>query len=87
MLGVGKGSGDFFGQLWYLLVHVGDTKWLTIVVGLSSPAVVLVLRRFAPVVRAPLAAVLLGIVPVHAPMFVEPELAPARLGPVLTRTG
>ena len=66
LLGVGKGSGDFFGQLWYLLAHLGDAKWLTIAVGVSSLAVVLVLRRFAPVVPAPLAVVLLGIIAVHA---------------------
>ena len=34
--------------------------------GVSSLAVVLVLRRFAPVVPAPLAVVLLGIIAVHA---------------------
>jgi len=65
LLGVGKGSGDFFGQLWYLLAHLGDAKWLEIVVGLGSLAVVLALRRFAPVVPAPLVAVLLGILAVH----------------------
>jgi sulfate permease, SulP family len=65
LLGVGKGLGDFFGQLWYLLAHLGDAKWLTIAVGLASLGVVLVLRRFAPVVPAPLAAVILGIIAVH----------------------
>ena len=65
LLGVGKGSGDFFSQLWYLLTHLGDAGWLTVVVGLCSLAVVLVLRRVAPVVPAPLAAVILGIVAVH----------------------
>ena len=65
LLGVGKGSGDLFGQLWYLMAHLGDAKWLTIGVGLGSLAVVLALRRFAPVVPAPLVAVLLGILVVH----------------------
>jgi sulfate permease, SulP family len=65
LLGVGKGSGDFFSQLWHLLAHLGDAKWLEIVVGLASLAVVLALRRFAPVVPAPLVAVLLGILAVH----------------------
>ncbi|MFY9927193.1 MAG: SulP family inorganic anion transporter [Streptosporangiaceae bacterium] len=65
LLGTGKGSGDFFSQLWYLLTHLGDAGWLTVVVGVGSLAVVLVLRRFAPVVPAPLVAVLAGIIAVH----------------------
>ncbi|HTZ22942.1 MAG TPA: SulP family inorganic anion transporter [Streptosporangiaceae bacterium] len=65
LLGVGKGSGDFFDQLWHLLAHLGDAKWLEIAVGFASLAVVLALRRFAPVVPAPLVAVILGILAVH----------------------
>ena len=65
LLGVGKGSGDFFSQLWYLLTHLGEAGWLTVLIGLSSLAVVLVLRRLAPVVPAPLVAVLAGIIAVH----------------------
>jgi hypothetical protein len=66
LLGVGKGPGDFFSQLWYLLTHLGEAGWLTVVVGLGSLAIVLVLRRLAPVVPAPLVAVLAGILAVHA---------------------
>jgi sulfate permease, SulP family len=65
LLGVGKGEGDFFGQLWHLVIHLGQAKWLTVIVGVSSLAVVLVLRCFAPVIPAPLVAVLAGIVAVH----------------------
>jgi high affinity sulfate transporter 1 len=61
MLGVQKGEGDFFSQLWFLLSHLGQAKWLTVLVGLGSLAIVLLLRRFAPVVPAPLVAVLAGI--------------------------
>ncbi len=66
LLGVKKGSGDFFEQLWHLVTHLGQAQWLTVVVGLVSLAIVLVLRRVAPVVPAPLVAVLAGIVAVHA---------------------
>jgi high affinity sulfate transporter 1 len=66
LLGVEKGEGNFFGQLWHLVTHLGQSRWLTAVVGFGSLAVVLVLRRVAPVVPAPLVAVLAGIVAVHA---------------------
>jgi SulP family sulfate permease len=66
LLGVTKGSGDFFSQLWHLVTHLGQAQWLTVVVGLGSLAIVLVLRRVAPVVPAPLVAVLAGIIAVHA---------------------
>jgi high affinity sulfate transporter 1 len=66
LLGVSKGEGDFFDQLWHLLSHLGQAQGLTIAVGLASLAVVLILRRVAPVVPAPLVAVLAGILAVHA---------------------
>ena len=50
----------------HLVTHLGQAQWLTVVVGLGSLAIVLVLRRVAPVVPAPLVAVLAGIVAVHA---------------------
>lgn len=65
LLGVSKGEGDFFDQLWHLVTHLGQAQGLTVLVGLGSLAVVLVLRRFAPVVPAPLVAVLAGILAVH----------------------
>jgi high affinity sulfate transporter 1 len=65
LLGVDKGDGDFFQQLWAVLSHLGHIQWLTFVVGIGSLAVVLLLRRFAPLVPAPLVAVLVGILLVH----------------------
>jgi SulP family sulfate permease len=61
LFGVGKTSGDFFEQAWGFLGKLGDTHALTLAVGLLSLAVVLGLRRVAPVVPGSLAAVLLGI--------------------------
>src|SRR4051794_30981509 len=66
LLGVQKGPGEFFGQLWHLVTHIGQAQWLTVTVGLGSLAIVLVLRRFAPVVPAPLVAGLSGIGAGHA---------------------
>jgi SulP family sulfate permease len=65
LLGVGKGSGNFFSQLWHLVTHLGEAGWVTVVVGVGSLVLVLLLRRFAPVVPAPLVAVLAGILAVH----------------------
>ncbi len=49
LFGVEKGEGDFFEQLWDLVTALGDTDLLTLAVGLLSLAVVLGLRRVAPV--------------------------------------
>ena len=65
LLGVEKGSGNFFEQLGQLISRLGQTQGLTLAVGLGSLALVLLLRRFAPAVPAPLAAVILGIIAVH----------------------
>src|SRR6201999_798122 len=59
LLGISKGSGDFFEQLWHVITNLGDTQGLTLLVG-----VLFGLRRFAPVVPGALAVVLLGIIAV-----------------------
>ena len=66
LFGVDTGDGDFFEKTWDFLTKLGDTDLLTLVVGAASLAVVLGLRRFAPVVPGSLAAVLLGIAAVAA---------------------
>jgi len=65
LFGVEKGEGDFFEKLWDLLGKLGDTDAATLAVGLASLALVLVLRRVAPVVPGSLVAVALGIVAVE----------------------
>jgi high affinity sulfate transporter 1 len=66
LLGVEKGTGNFFEQLWDVLTRLGQTQWRTLLVGLVSLAIVLVLRRVAPAVPAPLVAVAVGILAVYA---------------------
>ena len=61
LFGVEKGDGDFFEQLWDLLRELGDTSGLTLLVGLLSLALVLLLKERAPAIPGSLAAVLLGI--------------------------
>jgi MFS superfamily sulfate permease-like transporter len=50
LIGVEKGDGDFFEQLWHLLGELGDIDWKTTVVGLASLATVFVLRRTVPAI-------------------------------------
>ena len=64
LFGVEKGSGDFFQKLWDLITKLGDTHWLTLLIGLLSLAIVLGLRRFAPVVPGSLVAVAGGVIAV-----------------------
>jgi high affinity sulfate transporter 1 len=66
LFGVEGGEGDFFEKLWDLLTNLGDTHLLTLALGLVSLALVLGLRRLAPVVPGSLVAVLFGIVVVGA---------------------
>jgi len=61
LFGVAKGSGDFFQQIWDLITKLGETNGRTLAVGLLSLALVLGLRRVAPVVPASLAAVVFGV--------------------------
>ncbi len=65
LLGVEKEGDDFFSQLWHLLGNLGETSGITLLVGAASLALVLGLRRVAPVVPGSLVAVLLGILAVR----------------------
>ena len=65
LLGVEKGEGDFFEQLWDLLGNLGSTSGLTLVVGLATLVVVVGLKAVAPVVPGSLVAVVGGILAVY----------------------
>lgn len=65
LFGVEGGSGNFFEKLWDLLGQLGSTQSLTLLVGAASLALVLVLKRVAPVVPASLAVVALAIAAVE----------------------
>jgi sulfate permease, SulP family len=66
LFGISPGTGDFFEQGWRLIGHLGDTQALTLLVGLLSLAVIIVLRRVAPQVPGPLVAVAAAIAAVKA---------------------
>jgi SulP family sulfate permease len=61
LLGIGKGSGDFFEKLWDVITKLGDVDGLTVAVGLLSLAAVLALKRFVPALPGSLIVVLLAI--------------------------
>jgi high affinity sulfate transporter 1 len=64
LFGIEGGEGNFFEKLFYWLGHLGETNATTLAVGLASLAIVLLIRRYLPVVPGPLAAVIFGIVAV-----------------------
>ncbi|HEY9312868.1 SulP family inorganic anion transporter [Williamsia sp.] len=66
LLGISKGSGDFFEQSWSVVENLGDTDWRTALVGGASLALVLILKRWLPIVPGSLVVVLLGILAVWA---------------------
>ena len=65
LLGISKGEGGFFRQLWHVLVNLNETSAITLLVGALSLLLVLGLKRWLPVVPASLVTVLLGIAAVH----------------------
>jgi len=64
LLGVEKGEGNFFAQLWHLLTHLGETSVITLVVGLASLLALLVLKRWMPVVPGSLVVAALAVLAV-----------------------
>lgn len=61
LVGVEKGEGDFFTQLWHFVTHLGDADLLSAALGLGALAVVLGLRRWLRVVPGSLVAVAVAI--------------------------
>lgn len=66
LFGVGKGEGDFFRKLGHVLGQLGHAKPATVAIGLGSLAVLLVLKRWLPLVPGALVVVVAGIVLVAA---------------------
>lgn len=61
LFGVDSGEGDFFERIWDLLAQLGDTNGWTLAVGVVGLSIVLLLRRYVPLVPGSLVAVALGI--------------------------
>ena len=65
ILGIEAGSGDFWERLWDILVHLDDVHRPTLVVGLATIAVMLLVERFAHRLPAAMVALVFGIVASH----------------------
>lgn len=61
LFGVEGGSGDFFERIWALITNLGGAGGLTVLVGVGSLALILGLKRVAPVMPGSLVAVAVGI--------------------------
>ncbi|MDG3009487.1 SulP family inorganic anion transporter [Rhodococcus sp. D2-41] len=61
LFGVKKSEGDFFEQTWGVIRHLGDTQWRTLLIGAISLALVLLLKRWMPLIPGSLVVVLLSI--------------------------
>ncbi|NTX62499.1 SulP family inorganic anion transporter [Myxococcus sp. CA051A] len=62
LLGLEAGSGNFFERLWNLVTHLGQTHPLTLVVGVASLAVLVLLGKLLPRLPASLVVLVLGTV-------------------------
>src|SRR4029453_11702487 len=61
VLGVPVEGDGFFAKVWSALGQLGDGKPATVALALGGLAVLLTLRRWAPIVPGPLVVVVLGI--------------------------
>jgi high affinity sulfate transporter 1 len=61
LLGIEKGDGDTFQQLWHIVTNLGDASGLTVLVGVAGLAVLIGCERYAPRVPGGLVLLLAGI--------------------------
>lgn len=66
LLGIEGGSGSFFEKSWHILGELSSTDGLTLLIGLVGIALILMLRRWLPLVPGSLLVVLVGIAAVWA---------------------
>jgi len=62
MLGISKGSGNWFEQQWHTVTHLGETSLPTLAFAIGTLALILGFKRFAPAVPGAIVAVVLSIV-------------------------
>ena len=62
MLGIPKGSGNWFAQQWHTLTSLGDIQWETFAFALGTLVIIMGFKRFLPRVPGAIIAVLLSIV-------------------------
>src|SRR6476469_4313347 len=62
MLGISKGSGNWFEQQWNTVTHLGETSLPTLAFAAGTLALILGFKRFAPAVPGAVVAVVLSII-------------------------
>ena len=62
MLGIPKGTGNWFQQQWHTITHVSDASGATVAFALGTVALIIGFKKFLPVVPGAVVAVILSIV-------------------------
>jgi high affinity sulfate transporter 1 len=62
MLGISKGTGNWFQQQWYTITHVGDASGATVAFALGTVALIIGFKKLLPVVPGAVIAVVLSII-------------------------
>jgi SulP family sulfate permease len=61
IFGISKGSGDTVQQFWHVIVNLGQTNWVTLLIGAAAIGLLFLLHRVSPRVPAGLVVLILGI--------------------------
>ncbi len=61
MLGIAKGTGNWFQQQWYTITHLSDANTATVAFALGTVALIVGFKKFLPVVPGAVVAVVLSI--------------------------
>jgi high affinity sulfate transporter 1 len=62
MLGIAKGSGNWFQQQWWTITHLTDANGWTVAFAVGALAIILGFKRFVPAVPGAVVAVILSII-------------------------
>jgi high affinity sulfate transporter 1 len=62
MLGIPKGTGNWFQQQWYTITHISDASGATVAFALGTVALIVGFKKFLPVVPGAVVAVVLSII-------------------------
>jgi high affinity sulfate transporter 1 len=61
MLGIERGQGDFFDQVWHILTSLGETHLWTLAVGIVTLAITFLMGSYLPRIPSALVVLVLGI--------------------------
>ncbi|MFZ2014336.1 MAG: SulP family inorganic anion transporter [Nocardioides sp.] len=61
MLGIQKGTGNWFQQQWYMITHISDANGATVAYAIGTVALIVGFKKFLPIVPGAVVAVVLSI--------------------------